>query len=124
MKIIGIGLIVAGVTAVSLANAGSHYSNNVLVYTGQASGNISAARFSSDGNQYVGCYTVAWAGSPLGACFFNDSSNHYFSCYTSDPNMLATMHGINATSYLYASTGPDGSTCNYLEVYNDSQFLD
>jgi hypothetical protein len=103
------------------ASAGTFFSSPVYVSPGAAAiGSIQAARFSSDGTQYIGCQVTAFNGISAN-CFARDSSGNYISCNTTDPSMVQTAGGISSGSNIFFEVS--GTTCSWLSVTNSSYYL-
>jgi hypothetical protein len=118
------GLLVLGsVCAASGALAGYTGSSYVWIGSTNFGGQLSVARYSSDPNQYIGCYvdvsTIPY-NSPLWVqCFAEDSTGKQASCWSTDPNMATQARSINATSYLDAYHDANAK-CIDITVQNTS----
>jgi hypothetical protein len=91
--------------------------------TGNIWGNLSGARYSSDGVEYIGCDANAWAGTYSDAyCYARDSTGNYGSCMTTDPDLIANVRGINETGSLDIYYDASGN-CTAIFVSHQSQSL-
>jgi hypothetical protein len=122
MKRLAIVIGLALCAVASDASAGLFISVPVAVYAGSgAQGSMQAARFSSDGNQYIGCQVTASGGSNSAYCFARDSSANYISCYTTDASAIQNAGSVSSGSFVLFQVS--GSTCTYVSVTNSSYFL-
>jgi hypothetical protein len=84
-----------------------------------ASGELGAARSTTDTRQYLSCQTAADTGSSLGQCFAVDANGVFRSCYTFNPQLVATIRSLNGDSYLVFDWNANGE-CTGVIVYNGS----
>jgi hypothetical protein len=115
-----IGLASAVVTISSLALAGSTYGSPITISGNTAYGTLAYARYSSDTNESIGCYTEAFPGSAtLVYCSVRDPDGKYLGCTSTDSNIAATARSINDTSFVEFHVAADG-TCTFLIVQDYS----
>jgi hypothetical protein len=114
-----LGVFAATVAFAASAVAGLTIKNEVWISGSWAGGSISAARGSSDGTQYVGCY--AYAGD-YGNCTVVTRNGTSKWCYTYNEGHRQAIHGINQASRIDFSVNPD-NTCGMISVGGDSRYL-
>jgi hypothetical protein len=104
----------------SAALAGAKYTIPVHVDTTNrvAFGSLGSARSSTDENQQLGCYTLAFpgtAGAGVGVCFAQNAVGVWGSCVIGDHGMLDTARSIASDAYVYFAWDATGA-CTLLEV--------
>jgi hypothetical protein len=113
------------VTSAAIAGSAAIYNVSVSPYgatNGHIVGSLGAARYSSDGTQYIGCRTYGGPGSTVGmACQATDASGSTRLCSSNDATLIALASRVNPTSLLWVYF--TGGTCTYLEVDNSSEVL-
>jgi hypothetical protein len=119
-----VGLIAVGCLTASVARAGYHALYSVSVSQGSryGSGSLPGARYSSDGNQYIGCISVLGSGSPYASCYATDASGNSASCMSTDPKYIAAAGTVTPASWIYFTFDQNGN-CTLLEVNNASYFI-
>ncbi|HEY6922627.1 MAG TPA: hypothetical protein VI653_04100 [Steroidobacteraceae bacterium] len=115
----------------SLANAGTHLTNPVSIYSatsggGSAIGSVATARYyTSDTSQYIGCSSSSdTISSTYISCSARDAAGHYLYCYSSSASAAArdAVASVNTTSYVYFVANSSGQ-CTYITVGNFSYYL-
>ncbi len=113
-------------SSVALGGATSSYQVYVDTSSQSAYGTVSAARYSSDSSQEIGCYE----GPNTVGCYASDASGNYLSCvnayYNPDgvPTYLPTViSGINAASYIYFVVDPNTGECGIVQIDNGSEYI-
>jgi hypothetical protein len=114
-------LCVAGaLCAASAAMAGYYQNSLVTVWGGGFQGNVSAARYSADGNQYIGCTTMgSTSGAPWMSCFATDANNNHTGCITSNANLIEVASRLNSSSFLWVEYDSQGY-CSNMDVQDAS----
>jgi hypothetical protein len=115
-------LFVVITTVTSMAFAGYHVVLEVSITSNGASGTMSAARFSSDGVQYIGCETRVSSGYLEIFCHARDEEKHYISCSTNDPAFLPVVSSISSESFI-SFTVEDDKKCKEIQVTNASYLI-
>jgi len=103
--------------------AGAVRHDEVGISNDQAWGAVSAARYSSDKKQYIGCIITASASATRAACFAADKNGTTLTCSTTNPRLTETVRAITNYSYLYFYTQPGSSECSNVELFNYSTGL-
>jgi len=119
IRLSALGVFAATVAFAASAMAGLAINHEVWISGNWAGGAISAARRSSDGTQYVGCY--AYAGD-YGNCTVVSRSGATKWCYTYNESHRQAIHGINQASSIDFSVNSD-NTCGMLSVGGDSRYV-
>jgi hypothetical protein len=94
------------------------------IHLTRMSGSMMAARNSADTKQFIRCMTQATVGTTInsGWCEAKTATGwNAFRCYTNDPNLLATMRAINATSHVAIDYQTFLGNCVKIEITNDSR---
>jgi hypothetical protein len=107
----------------NVAWAGYVFTPGVYVNINYAYGSKVGARYSGDGNQYIGCTQYANLTGSGAFCNAQDAGGYYFICYTSDPNMLEVLRAENDWSYLFIEADYSGGTCTNVFIDNTSFVL-
>jgi hypothetical protein len=123
---LGVGLLLAGSTASSVAVAGSWFHGSVSIEYGTqplqsswAFGQVGAARNSGDSYQEIGCQTVNSSGNaPSAYCFAQDAQSNYLSCTSVDPGIVAAARSVGVASVV--EIVEFGGTCANIIVSNSS----
>jgi hypothetical protein len=117
-----VAVVLALTISASAAFAGYTQNMTVTVYSGSsgsgATGAVSAARYSSDSGEYIGCSTYNQSNRPNSAnCFAQDANGRYAGCYTSIASLVLIAATVNASSDITFGAAPDG-TCTIIQVEN------
>jgi hypothetical protein len=95
----------------------------VTVSPGQgASGAVSAARYSNDTSQSIGCYTTRTPSTTYIVCNARDKNSAAVACITSTPILADMADAISNYSFVYFTVG-SGSSCSSMFISNSSAFL-
>lgn len=86
---------------------------------GYFSGSLSAARYSSDNTQYIGC-NVSSQGT--GRCYAKTRNGRSYSCTTNTSKLVATIGNLTESSHIYVSFR--SGKCVSLRVSTDSHNLE
>jgi len=122
-------VVLAGLFASPSADAGyyDHLGVNVVTGSDEAYGTVGTARYSSDGNEYIGCtvnYVPSFPNYTYAYCFAMNSSGTYGSCYFyGDTTAMNLAASINETSYVLFTWNSNGGNCASLEVINGSPYI-
>jgi hypothetical protein len=130
MKIAPAAIALGLLTLASTAFAGQTLNSTVYISSTSyyAMGSLTAARYSSDTLEYIGCEAWSWTSSGTthseGECYANDyTGNNYVSCYTTNPAFISLISGVNASSGLYFTWSSGSNTCTEVSVANRSDEL-
>jgi hypothetical protein len=107
----------------NVAWAGSVSTPEVYVNINYAYGSKAGARYSADGNQYIGCTQYANVTGSVATCSAQDAGGYFFTCSTSDPNMLAVIRSENEFSYWFIDADYSGGTCRSVFIDNISYVI-
>ncbi len=122
-KLIGTAVLSFAVCVQNLpAWAGLVSSFEVSVSPSGAAGSMAGARYSADGQQYIGCQFNN--GSYI-ICSARDKNGNSYFCTGIGPHVVAAARSITDFSYLSfgALGGAPGHTCDDLSVRNSSSLL-
>jgi hypothetical protein len=127
MKCLGIGIGLAVCVASSPSSAGYTYGPSVTVSTsgGYFTGTVTAARYSSDGNQQLGCETVYGSDgtTPVTYCWGEDATGNYAGCLSTDPNIATVAGRINTTTDLDVYFSTTTGLCTQVYAENGSEYI-
>jgi hypothetical protein len=129
-KMIGLATLVAAATiggSASPALAGDRLFVPVVVQNMgpaqpySASGSVSAAYNSVDGNQVILCKQSVYAfGYSFGYCWAVDANGNSATCFTANATMLAVMGTVNDGSIIEFGADAGSTDCSFLSVKNGS----
>jgi hypothetical protein len=104
-KAVLLGAILALVAGSTVASAGQTQSAPVVIdYSlNYATGNLGAARNSSDNQQFIGCEVEALAGDSFiwVTCQAQDAHGNSIRCLSKDPTLVQTVSTLKSDSWLY-----------------------
>ncbi len=112
---------------VGTAHAGNYvnYQTYVSLYSGgggYAAGVVSAARNSSDAQQYIGCQViVSSSGTANGTCYANELGGEYLVCSSSVPALIEQMRSISDNSFVSFNASSTGA-CTSINVHQSSRY--
>jgi len=107
----------------NVAWAGLAERHEVFVGINYAYGSKGGARYSGDGNQFIGCEQYANATGSVATCSARDYGGYFFTCSTSDPNLLAVIRGEVDWSYFFIDANYSGGTCTSVFMDNRSHLI-
>src|SRR6267154_358750 len=96
VKVFAVGLLL--VTGV--ASAGFKTSQQVVIGSGFANGDLGYVYNTPDVSQYIGCETYAYPNQLYGYCYALDLSGTYKGCFTTNANMINVMSALKSDGYL------------------------
>jgi hypothetical protein len=136
MKLSSLGIGVAVMVVSAITQAGAYNATQTVVISAtEFYGSLSAARYSSDSVQFIGCQTEDYtlSGNPYtyGQCSAVDSTGKVAYCQlgpyensqgnASQP--LADLRAVSSTSSIDVEYSYSGGQCTHISVNNDSAFL-
>jgi hypothetical protein len=124
MKVIPLALLAATVAVSSVALAGLVASGTVVVNTSgkYAYGALSAARYSSDSKQYIGCFSSSTGGSTTAVCQAQDANSNYLSCQTTNSGMIQQIATLGVASEIQFGADSSGN-CSYIDTWTYSYLI-
>ena len=89
--------------------------------TFDASGVLTAARYSADSRQYIGCRVSAYAnGSRSATCAARTSTDNLAYCSTSDPKLIEKIQTMTDSSYVSFRGNRTTAACSVIALSNYS----
>jgi hypothetical protein len=83
-------------------------------------GSLTGARYSADGQQYIGCQTTSYPAQPTNVdCRAQDKTGRYFYCNVADGRLAAALMGMTDSSHLIVVKDAFNQ-CTEIVVTNDS----
>jgi len=102
--------------------AGQRLLTEVTVGTSSASGTMLGARYSTDKQQYIGCWLYENRSEEFIGCAAQDKTGKSFICYSRDPRWVTVVKAMTDSSYISVEGNFNGS-CTSLTIENHSSHL-
>jgi hypothetical protein len=101
--------------------AGLRVEEQVTVTDNHAQGSLASARNSTDGFQYIGCWSAGWSGTQYTWCEARGADGTWGACLSYDKDIAAAAQSTNGDSWLSFWWDPDG-TCYLVQTANASHY--
>ena len=102
--------------------AGQRLLTEVTVGASSASGTMLGARYSTDKQQYIGCWLYESRLEETVGCAAQDKTGKSFLCYSRDPRWVTVVKAMTDSSYISVEGNFNGS-CTALTIENHSSHL-
>jgi len=102
--------------------AGQRLLTEVTVGASSASGTMLGARYSTDKQQYIGCWLYESRLEETVGCAAQDKTGKSFLCYSRDPRWVTVVKAMTDSSYISVEANP-GGPCTSLTIENYSSHL-